>query len=220
MIVNKNNLHIEHFHNATIIESEKSSGVKRRLHFEYACKQAHIDGTIMEFGVFKGKTLLRLTQQFPTEQIYAFDSFEGLPEDWFMTRDELEKNLSKHPKGHFAGFQVQYDLPDTVNYVKGFFKDSIPKWLSENNLEQIKFLHIDGDLYSSAVDVLWNLNTYIVPGTIIVFDELYPWGNYDDYELWQEGEWKALVEWTNEFNRSFEVVSRNMHQQAAIKIVS
>jgi len=34
------------------------------------------------------------------------------------------------------------------------------------------WIHIDGDLYSSAIQVLALLNPYIRPGAVIVFDEI------------------------------------------------
>ena len=64
-----------------------------------------------------------------------------------------------------------------VTLIKGFFDKTINEWKSSLNKEQLKknkkfisYLHIDGDLYSSAIDVLFGLDEFIKPGTIIRFD--------------------------------------------------
>jgi hypothetical protein len=217
MIIDKINININAFHNSHIVDPVNNA---RRQHFEYVLNATNlIDGHILEFGVFKGKSLKMLSEHFPDQKVFGFDSFEGLPEDWIMTEKELNTNKIKHKKGHFDTSHLRYDFKDNVVLVKGFFNISLPQWLSQNNLEAIKILHIDSDLYSSAKTIFDNLNQYIVSGTVIIFDELYPWGNYRKYELWADGEWKALVEWVNKFDRKFKVISRNTHQQCAIQII-
>src|ERR1044072_3434759 len=39
-------------------------------------------GQILEFGVFKGHSIRRLAAYFPDADIFGFDTFEGLPNDW------------------------------------------------------------------------------------------------------------------------------------------
>ena len=219
MIVNKHNLSIECFDNAQVIKTHKSDAIKRKNHLKFVLDQLMINGEILEFGVYEGRSLKRISEKFPNQTIYGFDSFEGLPEEWTMTLDERRSGVSNHPKGHFDTSHLQYNFLPNVKLVKGFFEDSLPKWIKNNKLKNISLLHIDSDLYSSAKTIFDNLDQYIVKGTIIIFDELYPWGNYKKYELWQEGEWKALVEWVNQYDRQFEVISRNEHQQCAIRIL-
>lgn len=217
MIVDKDNISIEFFHNSAVITGESNV---RKQHFEYVLNNTNlISGHVLEFGVFKGKSLTMLSEHFLDQKVFGFDSFEGLPEDWLMTEKELRTNKIKHKKGHFDTSHIKYNFKDNVVLVKGFFDTSLPQWLSQNNLEAIKILHIDSDLYSSAKTIFDNLNHYIVSGTVIIFDELYPWGNYRKYELWEEGEWKALTEWVNKYDRKFKVISRNTHQQCAIQVI-
>lgn len=59
----------------------------------------------------------------------------------------------------------------------------------------------------------------IVPGTILYFDEITGWGELiDQYDAWEEGEYKALLEWLSECNREVEPVSRNDRYGAAVRI--
>jgi hypothetical protein len=59
-------------------------------------------------------------------------------------------------------------------------------------------LHIDCALYSSTACVLRLVAERIVPGTVILFDELI------GYPGWQEGEYKALCEWVEATGIEFE----------------
>jgi hypothetical protein len=66
--------------------------------------------------------------------------------------------------------------------------------------------------------VLTLLNDRIVPGTVIAFDEMYPWSDPDAYDLWAEGEYRALGEWLSEFDREFRPLLRSGHQQCSLVV--
>lgn len=53
----------------------------------------------------------------------------------------------------------------------------------------LTYLHIDCDLYAGAHDAFTFLSHKIIPGTVIVFDELV------NYKLYREHEVKAFWEW-------------------------
>ena len=77
--------------------------------------------------------------------------------------------------------------PENVELVKGMIEDTLPEFLKYNQ-ETVAFIHIDTDLYSSAVTILNNLKTRIKKGTIILFDEI------NDYPDYREHEIKAFAE--------------------------
>ena len=56
-------------------------------------------------------------------------------------------------------------------------------------IKPVAFLHIDCDLFAGAHDAFTLLSHKIVPGTIILFDELV------NYKLYREHEIKAFFEW-------------------------
>ena len=53
----------------------------------------------------------------------------------------------------------------------------------------LSYLHIDCDLYAGAHDAFTLLSHKIVPGTLIIFDEII------NYKLYREHEVKAFWEW-------------------------
>jgi hypothetical protein len=140
-------------------------------------------------------------------QFYLFDSWQGLPEPWVLRRKnnlhgkKLEGGL---PKGAFASVKPVFHRDDMI-MVEGWFKDTLPK----PDMGDLSFVHVDCDLYSSTKTVLQRCNEQIVPGTIILFDEL--WG----YECWREGEYKALMEW----DREWKYLARDKDYRALIEVV-
>lgn len=181
--------------------------VDRCAHLDHAARVAPA-GTAAEFGVFRGHSLCRILDA-RKGLAYGFDSFEGLPESWDTGSGEA------HQPGHFAT-ELPKDLPNRARLVQGWFKDTIPAWLAEHD-DAIALLHIDCDLYSSTAEALEGLNDRIVPGTVIVFDELVDWAEAW-YPNWREGEWKALCEWIKTSGRTVKALSRTDSQQAAIVV--
>jgi predicted O-methyltransferase YrrM len=215
-MIDRTNFTIDCFLSATVVSQTNWSGyeVERRDHLIYAMTKVTHAGDILEFGVYRGNTISQIARFFPDRKIWGFDSFEGLPEDWLLKQDT---NNIKFPKGVF-GLERMPWVPDNVTLVKGWFQDTIPSWKSHNT-KPISLLHIDCDLYSSTRDVFSHLNTQIVPGTVIVFDDMYTWSDAKNYELWHQGEYLALKQWIEINDRAFEVLSRNRYMQCAIKVV-
>lgn len=215
MIINSSNYTIDCFHDAVVANSSNTSKKSRRdRHLLEALKSTTIPGHVMEFGVWQGKTISRIGTHFSRQKVWGFDSFIGLPEPWF-TKSTQEG--PSHPAGKFSlDGEELVSLPN-VELVAGWFNDTIPAWLEQNS-GNICFLHIDSDLYSSALTVLTLLNDRIVPGTVIVFDEMYPWADYEKYDLWAQGEFKALGKWLANHNREFVPLFRSQHQQCSLKV--
>jgi hypothetical protein len=214
-MIDSSNYTIECFHNAVVSRSSGSTKkAKRNGHLLQALNSTTMSGHVMEFGVWQGRTIARIGRHFSKQTVWGFDSFVGLPESWFTKSSQPRPS---HPAGKFS---LEGQLPGSapnVELVAGWFSDTIPTWLEQNSGD-ICFLHIDSDLYSSAITVLTLLNDRIVPGTVIVFDEMYPWADYDRYDLWEQGEFKALGEWISNCNREFIPLFRSNHQQASIII--
>lgn len=145
--------------------------------WRYALNLVKISGLFLEFGVASGTSINFFANEAPDKSFHGFDSFEGLPEDWTGWVAE---------KGRFS----QANLPNVAANVtlhKGWFNQTLPEFLKEHT-EQVAFLHIDCDIYSSTKCVFDLLMTQIRPGTVIVFDE------FMNYPGWKEHESKALCE--------------------------
>jgi hypothetical protein len=119
----------------------------------------------LEFGVFEGASLARVAERNKeaTVRLFGFDSFEGLPFDW----------NGENPKGMFStSGRLPRIADDRIQLIKGWFEQTLPAFLIDYRPQKQLWIHIDADLYGSAMAALTLLNPHIGPGCIIVFDEI------------------------------------------------
>jgi hypothetical protein len=153
-----------------------ANGQRTRLDLLNAAMSAVcVDGLICEFGVYRGETINHIASLIDAT-VHGFDSFEGLPEDWRRGNEQ----------GAFRCDQLP-SVRSNVVLRPGLFHESLPGFLLDQS-QNIAFLHIDCDLYSSTRTILDLLRDRIVPGTVIQFDE------FLNYPGWQQGEYKAFSE--------------------------
>jgi hypothetical protein len=136
-------------------------------HIDHALDHVTLDGLYMEFGVYTGRSLRHTAKRLPNKTIYGFDVFTtGLPESWHCV-----------PQGMFS-IPVPVFEEKNIELVVGLYDETCPTFPKSN----VAYMHIDCDLYSSTKTVFDNFADYIVPGTVIVFDEYYNYGTYQDHE--------------------------------------
>lgn len=187
----------------------------RREHLDWLCKEISDAGVVLEFGVYRGTSLRRIASNLgPGRRIIGLDSFRGLPKAWYTSSRET----TGHPRGWFETTSLPI-VPDDAIILMGTFTNTTP--ILESYLEQpgneISLLHIDSDLYESAVLALHAARHGIRHGTVIAFDELCNWDGR--YPLWEEGEWRAFNEFLDRYKGIRAIpLSRSAAQQAAFRI--
>lgn len=187
---------------ATFIEKNCKSALlfsrKPRL-WDYVATRIPSEGLMIECGVWKGTSINHMAKKFPDRTLYGFDSFEGLSEEWAGMY---------HQSGHF---DLEGKLPAVEPNVvlnKGWVDDTLPPFFAETT-GNIAYLHVDTDTYSPARTILSLAKPRLVEGSIVQFDELIGYPN------WEEGEYKALTEELPD--GSYEFISFS-NMQAAIRI--
>lgn len=140
----------------------------------------NIPGDFIETGVWRGGACILLrgvlkAHEASERRVFAADSFAGLPppdprypEDSlslfdFHTRPELAVSRSQ-VSFNFESYGL---LDDQVVFVEGLFKDTMPRLRDQ----KFSILRLDGDLYSSTMDVLENLYDNVAPGGFIIIDD-------------------------------------------------
>ncbi|MFD2419428.1 class I SAM-dependent methyltransferase [Amycolatopsis pigmentata] len=170
------------------------------LTLRYALSLAPDEGMACEFGVFSGSTLAVIADARAGKDVYGFDSFQGLPEDW-------RTNI---PTGTF-----RVDEPPEVpgaELVVGWFDDTLPDFL-DSHPGPVAFLHLDADLYSSTKVVLGQVGSRLRPGSVVVFDE------YFNYPGWEEHEHRAWCEFVEASGVRFEYLCYTSNsEQLAVRI--
>lgn len=155
-------------------------------------------GDYYEFGLFRGYAFLKAfehSRDLGIDEInfHGFDSFEGLP-----PAEGVDKADGRFFEGQFACSKesVESNLASNgmdmsrVNLVKGFYEDSLTDELKEQHaFKPASVVLMDCDLYSSTVDALEWVDSYLQDGTVLLFDDWYSFGDSEDL-----GQQKAMSE--------------------------
>jgi hypothetical protein len=140
-----------------------------------AARESPPGGLWLEFGVFRGESINRLARH-RADAVVGFDSFVGLPEKY-------GGNLGR------GAFSLEGRLPpvaSNVQLVKGWFAETLPRFLAEHPEAAVSLLHVDSDLYESARLVMEQLGSRLGPGSVIVFDEFVGWLDNSEYRAFFE----------------------------------
>ena len=148
--------------------------------------QRGVTGHFVECGVAAGgsSALLAAVIQDHAEddrRVFSFDTFEGMPDP---TGEDTHQGIQAQDTGWGAGtcsaseqslLEVcgKLNVSHLIMPVKGLFADTLPHWVER--IGPIAFLHVDGDWYSSTIDVLENMFDSVVPGGVIQFDDYGYW---------------------------------------------
>jgi O-methyltransferase len=155
-----------------------------------------------EFGVaggFSFKWWLDKNRK-PESRFFGFDTFEGLPEKW-----------GAFEKGSMAYAMESLQINDQrASLHKGLFQDTLIPFLNQYDNRNRKLIHIDSDLFSSAIFVMTQLYRFLKPGDILLFDEF----------AVPRHEFLAFKIFTESFYINYEVIgAANNYLFVAIKIM-
>lgn len=162
---------------------------------------ACVDGLVLEFGVYHGRSLRLLARR--GRAVHGFDSFEGLPEAW----SEAEGAGAYSTGGRRPRVDAHVQLH------AGWFRDTLPPFLAAH-AGPVRLAHIDCDLYSSTRDVLTTLAPRLVAGSVLVFDDLLGYPGFEAHEL------RALEEFVAASGQRFRIVAAALlGREVAIQLV-
>ena len=155
-------------------------GDKRLSNIEMCFKEIvrkNIPGDTIETGVWRGGACIfmaGLNKSYNQNRtIYVADSFEGLPPpDKKYSADNGDKhhtykNLAiplNEVRDNFARYKL---LDENVKFIKGFFENS----LKNTDIKELALLRLDGDMYSSTIQVLDYLYDKVSVGGYIIVDD-------------------------------------------------
>lgn len=130
-----------------------------------ACEVAKVH--YFEFGVYSGKSFLPWLSRNKgsCSRFFGFDTFTGLPEKWDRNREK-------------GAFDVNSSLPEVggdsrVEFVRGKFQDSLHPFLrGYRRSPSCKLIvHVDCDIFSGAIYVLFAMEPLLESDDIVIFDE-------------------------------------------------
>ena len=147
----------------------------------------NIDGAFVECGTWKGGCVSLMatvaSQENKGRQVYAYDSFQGFPEETQNDSgrpEELQKDFKCHrPAGYLSineeEFHKTFEMvgltKESVNLSVGLFENTI----INNDIDKIAILRLDSDLYESTKLCLETFYDKVIPGGCIIIDD---YGHY------------------------------------------
>ena len=167
----------------------------------YALGEIKGPGLALEFGVATGTTLKIIADAVAGDRTVV--GFEHLHRPAGSVADRIE-----------AGEFAQREVPEVpgAQLVVGLFEDELPGFLTRNE-EQIAFMHVDCDLYSSAKTVLDLTGERLAPDAVLVFDEFF------NFPGWQQHEFRAWNEFLARTGRTFEYLAyTGNNEQVAVRL--
>ena len=147
----------------------------------------------LEFGVFKGESMKFWSgvNTHAQSRFYGFDTFTGLPDRWHVFGSSFDP-------GHFDADGRCPEISDQrVTFVKGLFQDTLDNFLEKYEAPSQLIVHCDADLHASTLYVLTRMHHYMIPGTVLIFDD-FSVANHD---------FKAFLDYVSSYRRKYDVIA-------------
>jgi len=162
---------------------------ERLLHLYNRCYMFnHTNYSFVECGVARGGCIaLMKSVAGENNNIFGFDSFEGMPD---ITKEDISdynksdiySGFGKPGDNLSGGIETVYNTFNTLNLdmknvhlVKGYFQDTLNKQVLIDSIGEIAVLRLDGDWYESTKICLEKLYSKVISGGIIIIDDYGHW---------------------------------------------
>jgi O-methyltransferase len=138
-----------------------------------------VPGDFIETGIWRGGAVILMRAILKAygvtdRTVFAADSFEGLPKpdegsypadkgDRHWTINELAVSLEQ-VRANVDRYGL---LDDQVQFLKGWFKDTLP----EAPIERLAIARLDGDMYESTMTAIEALYPKLEPGGFLIVDD-------------------------------------------------
>lgn len=171
------------YENAFYWFSSPSRLDKALAHYELYKRIVDLPGHVMEFGVYKAASLIRLAsfrrllETETSRKIVGFDAFGTFP------HAEGESDADAAFISSFeseAGDGLTLEQVEAILAHKGFknvelvggnIGETLPAWLDSHPETQIALLHVDTDVYSPSKTAIEHCWDRLVPGGLLVLDD-------------------------------------------------
>lgn len=139
-----------------------------------------IPGDIVELGVHTGNNSVQFLWMCPDKKYFGFDTFNG------YTQEDIESSPNKqglidnqgrweHSKEEVVtrlqNFKDDFPVLGDFEIIEGDLKQTLPKCIGENKIEQIALLYVDCNAYLPAIRGIEACYPIMRKGSIICIDE-------------------------------------------------
>ena len=153
-------------------------------HYELYKLILGLPGEVIETGVFKASTLIRLATfrhffEVPAARgIYAFDAFGPFPQDTVSLPEDVSY-AATYDTNFRGGLSVcivedilkSKGLSENVHYVAGNITKTMPGFFAQNPYMRLAFVHVDVEVYEPTKVILEHCWPRLVPGGVLALDD-------------------------------------------------
>lgn len=170
------------YENGFYLTSETNRIGKLLNHLEIYNKILKLPGDILEFGVYKGNSLVRLLsfrhllENENSRKVFGFDIYGKFPDSLNLESDRQFVQRFENAGGYgISKKELEFHLNNKgfKNYelIKGDILKTIPEFIAKNKSIKISLLHIDVDVYEPSKMILENFWDNVVKGGILMLDD-------------------------------------------------
>jgi hypothetical protein len=149
-----------------------------------------VPGALMEFGTWRGQNLVLLEnlraihEPFNKQRaIVGFDTFSGYPEGSGMDAGALENYAGYATKPDYRDYLAEllqvHEANNAFGHIRGGHKlvvgdvtETAPQYFRDNPATLVAFAFFDMGPYEPTVAALKAMKPHLLPGSVILFDEL------------------------------------------------
>ena len=161
----------------------KSSRIAKTIaQYKLFERTVHIEGDIVECGIFKGSSFLRLAMyrkihDAENKKLIGFDSFGSFPETEYEQDKKLREKFIKIAGNASISRQQLTDVlshkncGNNVSLIQGDITKTVPEFADKHKDAKISILNIDVDIYEPTVKILEHLYPLVSKNGIIILDD-------------------------------------------------
>ena len=167
------------FENGFYWTSHPSRIGKLLIHYELYKKIQKLPGVIVECGIFKGASFIRLASfqsllENGDRDLIGFDIFGEFPRGTEKDDHEILDNFLKAAgsqsisEGQLEQILTKKGLFQNVKLIKGDINETIPRFVEEHPDLQIALINLDTDIYEPSLTALKYLYPKLVKGGVLI----------------------------------------------------
>ena len=143
-----------------------------------------LPGDVLEFGVYKGTSLIQFLscreyyENFESRSIVGFDAFGKFPSNGLKKIDSDQSFPKQHDEDSGYGISksdldIFLKTKNFSNYtlIRGDILKTLPDYLKNNPEKRFSLIHIDVDVYEPTKHILENTWEKIVEGGVLILDD-------------------------------------------------
>jgi len=169
------------YENGFYLTSHPTRIAKLIAHYELYKQIVNLPGEVLEFGVFKGASLLRLAtfremlESQHSRKIIGFDMFGEFPKVGNKESIDFAKKFESISGTGIPVEELEKSIRlkqfENIDLIKGNILETLSEYLLRNQQLRISLLHIDVDVYEPTQNILVQVYDRIVRGGIIILDD-------------------------------------------------